>query len=200
MPIQEASEGDIRGFARILIIGTILIIVITLSSVLYSPARTIEITQEEIDATFLKSEPNIDFKPFISETGNMTQSSTNTPYIAILGDYEDMEIEESKIKAIILNVAMDYDVDGELLLDLAWKESTFNHKARNAEGSTGTGLYQWIEGSWDYYCGDLGDLDARFDPYLNTECTARTIKEVGLSPWTADRRTYTYLQQKGYVD
>lgn len=114
---------------------------------------------------------------------------------AILVSYPQPLIGEDLVRWRIEYYADLYGVDRRLLLDLAWHESRFNPRAKNSEGSSAKGIYQFLDGTWSSYCdGDVYNMDD------NIDCAARIISEGGISHWLADARVANFLRKRGHIN
>lgn len=102
---------------------------------------------------------------------------------------------EVAIEAEILKSCHFYGVDCDLAMDLARHESQLNPYARNREGSSAKGIYQFIDSTWADHCE--GDV---FSYYQNIDCAIRLISEGGITHWYADQRVYNHLHQKGHIN
>jgi hypothetical protein len=79
-----------------------------------------------------------------------------------------IECEVEKEEYLITKLAKEYNVPVDEALTIAECESNFNPLAKNPN-STAKGLYQFIDGTWDYFCE--GDV-------LNAEDNARCFMEL----------------------
>lgn len=75
------------------------------------------------------------------------------------------------ITDIIRGAAAKYDIDPDIMVSLANRESGLRPDAKNPQSSAG-GLFQFIDGTWKQY--GRGD---KFDPVANADAAARMLRE-----------------------
>ena len=127
----------------------------------------------------------------LSDTGECVKRTRCIPfdYPFIRGFW--VPIEMTQISELIIKYANEYGVDESLALNIACAESCTRDKNTNAVYinptaknplSTASGVYQFIESSWNFYCeGDVMNFKD------NIECGIRVLAETGESPWEASR-------------
>ena len=90
---------------------------------------------------------------------------------------------------IIAEVANREGIPVSVMLAIADAESNFNPNAKNPH-STATGIYQFLDGSWDYFNCPGSVVNARD----NIECFATVMKRegypAGLSHWNASKHNW----------
>ena len=116
-------------------------------------------------------------------------SSPDPPAPARRAEYNT----QAEIRTLIAEMAKAYGVSQYLALELGFIESRYDPSARNPS-STATGLFQFIDSTWDYYCE--GD---RIDPYDNARCAMERIADGGLWHWTADPNIKSKLARLGLL-
>lgn len=95
----------------------------------------------------------------------------------------------------ITSRAMAYDYPVIKALAIASAESNFNIDAKNPD-STASGLFQFLDGSFQYYCVDkyhLADsLKEKSDSHVVVECAMLVLEEPnGDSNWAASRPVWS---------
>lgn len=125
---------------------------------------------------------------------------SNGKLISINREIEPIENEPiiwttSTIREYIKEVALEYNVDPSLALDLVIFESNLDPKAENPK-STAKGLFQHLDGTWEYYC--KGDV---FNPKDSIDCGILMLsKPNGLNNWHIDQNVCDYLATRGHID
>ena len=77
-----------------------------------------------------------------------------------------------EIESLLRNKAAEYDIDPDLFVSLAKRESGLRPEAKNP-GSTAGGLFQFIDGTWNRY----GNKKDKFDPEANADAAARMLRD-----------------------
>lgn len=77
-----------------------------------------------------------------------------------------------EIESLLRNKAAEYDIDPDLFVSLAKRESGLRPDAKNP-GSTAGGLFQFIDGTWNRY----GNKKDKFDPEANADAAARMLRD-----------------------
>lgn len=77
-----------------------------------------------------------------------------------------------EIESLLRNKAAEYDIDPDLFVGLAKRESGLRPDAKNT-GSTAGGLFQFIDGTWNRY----GNKKDKFDPEANADAAARMLRD-----------------------
>lgn len=78
------------------------------------------------------------------------------------------------VESLLRNKAAEYDIDPDLFVSLAKRESGLRPDARNPNpGSTAGGLFQFIDGTWNRY----GNKRDKFDPEANADAAARMLRD-----------------------
>lgn len=79
-----------------------------------------------------------------------------------------------EIESLLRNKAAEYDIDPDLFVSLAKRESGLRPDAKNPNpGSTAGGLFQFIDGTWTRY----GNKKDKFDPEANADAAARMLRD-----------------------
>lgn len=77
-----------------------------------------------------------------------------------------------EIESLLRNKAAEYDIDPDLFVSLAKRESGLRPDAKNP-GSSAGGLFQFIDGTWNRY----GNKKDKFDPEANADAAARMLRD-----------------------
>lgn len=77
-----------------------------------------------------------------------------------------------EIESLLRNKAAEYDIDPDLFVSLAKRESGLRPDAKNP-GSTAGGLFQFIDWTWNRY----GNKKDKFDPEANADAAARMLRD-----------------------
>lgn len=77
-----------------------------------------------------------------------------------------------EIESLLRNKAAEYDIDPDLFVSLAKRESGLRPDAKNT-GSSAGGLFQFIDGTWNRY----GNKKDKFDPEANADAAARMLRD-----------------------
>ena len=104
------------------------------------------------------------------------------------------EYDQKELIGLIEFWADCYGVNKQLALDLAEHESMFNSLAKNSEGSSAKGIYQFLDSTWASECS--GDV---FSPDDNIQCGMRLLGDGSIGHWLADKRVANYLRSKGHI-
>jgi len=137
-------------------------------------SKTIEIYPEVREVIESSS---IDVEKLETNTGGMVEAYVSTvPY--------NTEIKKEKtIQEQIISVAKREKFDSEILLKIAFCESSFNRKARNPNSSA-KGLYQILN------MHGLSE-EERFDVDISTTWTIQKIRKNGLSAWKSSQSCWS---------
>lgn len=77
-----------------------------------------------------------------------------------------------EIESLLRNKAAEYDIDPDLFVSLAKRESGLRPDAKNT-GSSAGGLFQFIDWTWNRY----GNKKDKFDPEANADAAARMLRD-----------------------
>lgn len=101
----------------------------------------------------------------------------------------------AQIKDYAISRAIDNGASVQLTLAIIQAESGFNPNAKN-KSSTASGLAQWLDGSFKYYCIDryklTDSMEEKDNPYVQIECLTRRLAESGgYHDWDASRPAWS---------
>lgn len=101
----------------------------------------------------------------------------------------------AQIKDYAISRAIDNGASVQLTLAIIQAESGFNPNAKN-KSSTASGLAQWLDGSFKYYCIDryklTDSIKEKDNPYVQIECLVRRLSEPeGYKDWTASESIWS---------
>lgn len=86
----------------------------------------------------------------------MAEMPPDAPQAANLAPAEAVEAEPETVEAMVRRIASEGGVDPDRAVAIAMCESRLDPSARNWQGSTATGLFQFIDSTWKYI-GSPGD-------------------------------------------
>lgn len=127
----------------------------------------------------------------------VTASPTPTPISVGTSQYgrnPDTKIADPRVYDAITKAAKKFSLPPALLFDIAMQESTLGRNAGQNQNSSATGLFQFLEGTWNdtvlpYARNPRSSLygvlpnEDRNDPYTNALATAYLIKMGQLGRW-----------------
>lgn len=90
-----------------------------------------------------------------------------------------------------------YPNEAEVLDAVASCESAWEPSAKNP-GSSATGLFQFIDGTWEWVRAEMGrdgSLDVRFEARENIDSAVFLYRLEGLGPWESSRGCWEELMQ-----
>lgn len=138
-------------------------------------------------------EPTLDLLPPIEAPYNQIQESTietshNNNNKEFLLSYTDLSQDQIDVATYIYEKSIDMGLDYDTTLQIAWCESQFIEYAKNPKSSA-TGVYQFINGTWQYYgekiWGDEFSNRNRLNYQDNVDLALEIISQTGISDWTA---------------
>ena len=107
---------------------------------------------------------------------------------------------KDRIVDFITSTAMNDGVDVTTALAIATAESNLNPNAKNAS-STASSLWQWLDGSFKYYCIDkykiADSMIEKNDYHTATLCAIKVIADGGIDNWQASRVLWEKLLADG---
>lgn len=97
---------------------------------------------------------------------------------------------KAQIEDYIVGRATSIGFKPMVALAIAKAESGLAINARNTT-STASGLFQWIDGSFRYFCmekyGLTDSMADKDEPHIQIECALLTLKDGGISNWSESR-------------
>ena len=122
----------------------------------------------------------------VSETGSLYEEAEN---VVTITEEEKILTEEELIQNEISIQCLTYKVNCDFALQLALFESTLDADAKNLEGSSAKGVYQFIDETWSNYCE--GNVIDYID---NISCFMKIWSAEDYHHWTADERTKRFIE------
>ena len=112
----------------------------------------------------------------------------------------DYTMTKAQARDFVIAEAMDIGVPVQEALAIPTAESNFDVNASNASSSA-SGLWEWLNGSFQYYCIDhyhvADSMDEKNDPHASTICALMTIRDFGTSPWDASKTIWSKAANSG---
>jgi len=108
------------------------------------------------------------------------KGDTGMCYEVMCTEYKPPTIDE-----MIKSLANKYELDPDTMLRIAIAESRLEVEAKNPN-STATGLFQILEGTWDYF-NCTGDRETALD---NAKCAMIIAKTSGLQHWNSSKNSW----------
>ncbi len=93
-------------------------------------------------------------------------------------------------RSVIFDYAQRYGADPELMVRIARCESGFNPAAQN-KTSSASGIYQYINSTWQSQSLKYGITTQKNDPYGQIELTARILADGGIHHWDASANCHS---------
>lgn len=92
------------------------------------------------------------------------------------------------IPEMITRLALENNIEPEIILNIAQCESNFNPLAKN-KTSSATGVFQWTIGSWEYYSNIYWQdtTDYRLNSEKNIELAILVMRDKGFGDWNASK-------------
>ncbi len=104
-----------------------------------------------------------------------------------------------QIEDYIISRAMIYGVNPKLAVSIAKAESNFDCNAKN-KGSTASGCFQFIDGTFKGFCIDgykLTDtMEDKNNGIIQIECAVKMLSQGGVTHWEASRQIWSKLLAK----
>ena len=130
--------------------------------------------------------------PTLADTIEYTKSdSLNYTLTEDISTLRRIELNSTtSISEYIEARAMKYEYPSKRALAIAMAESSLVVNAKN-KGSTASGLFQFINGTFKGFCIDKYNLtdtmEDKNDPHIQVECALRMLSEGGESHWESSK-------------